>query len=102
MYEGQRDRQNVTKERKLALHVLAYCRGESRIGSVFSHNHGLQDSVRDGGQEHHRAVDGCRKRREVVSPIQPVTNGTSESQNSRCMFAHRIFPLMRSVAASMW
>ena len=27
------------------------------------------------------------------SPIQPVTNGTSESQKSRCRLAHRTPPL---------
>ena len=30
------------------------------------------------------------------SPIQAVANGTSDSQNSRCVFAHMIRPLIRS------
>ncbi len=37
-----------------------------------------------------------------VSPIQPVTKGKSDSQKSRCMLAHKIFPLTRSTTTIMW
>ena len=33
----------------------------------------------------------------LFSPIQPVANGTSESQKSRCMLAQRTPPVTRSV-----
>ena len=36
------------------------------------------------------------------SPIRPAANGTSESQNSRCMLAHNTPPVTRSVTYSMW
>ena len=36
------------------------------------------------------------------SPIQPVANGTSDSQNNRCRLAHRIGPVTRLHACSMW
>jgi hypothetical protein len=36
------------------------------------------------------------------SPIHAVTNGTSDSQNSRCRLAHRIAPVTRWVQYSMW
>ena len=32
------------------------------------------------------------------SPIQPVMNGVSDSQNRRCRFAHITLPLIRSAA----
>ena len=34
--------------------------------------------------------------------IQPVTNGTSDSQNNRCRLAHIAAPETRVVAWSMW
>ena len=36
------------------------------------------------------------------SSIQPVVNGMSESQKSRCMFAHNTSPLTLRVAINMW
>ena len=36
------------------------------------------------------------------SPIQPVTNGVSDSQKSRCRFAHSTAPSIRVVTCSMW
>ena len=35
-----------------------------------------------------------------VCPIQPVENGSSDSQKSRWRFAHSTFPLMRSAECS--
>ena len=35
-------------------------------------------------------------------PIHAVTNGTIDSQNSRCRLAHNTPPEMREVACSMW
>ena len=34
----------------------------------------------------------ARARRQAFSPIQPVTKGTSDSQKSRCRFAHSTPP----------
>ena len=39
---------------------------------------------------------------EWFSPIHPVTNGNSDSQNSRWRFAHRMLPVLRSIRWSMW
>jgi hypothetical protein len=36
------------------------------------------------------------------SPIQPVVNGMSESQKSRCRFAHSIEPVALVPACIMW
>ena len=36
------------------------------------------------------------------SPIQPVTNGTSDSQNRRCRFAQSIEPSTCSTAWTRW
>ena len=54
-----------------------------------------EDVVRHPGQEQHHAVQGRRAAvAKWFSPIQPVANGTSDSQNSRCRFAQSIRPLM--------
>ncbi len=41
-------------------------------------------------------------RAKLFSLIHAVVNGISESQNNRCRFAHRIPPVTRWVAWSMW
>ena len=51
----------------------------------------------------HDAVDAQSARAaKWFSPIQPVTNGTSDSQNSRCRLAHRTPPLTWRAAWSRW
>ena len=37
-----------------------------------------------------------------ASAIHAVANGTSDSQNSRCMFAQSTAPLMRSTTCRRW
>jgi hypothetical protein len=46
------------------------------------------------------ATGGGGSRRKIVLP-QAVTNGASDSQKSRCRFAHKIAPFTRWVARSM-
>ena len=36
------------------------------------------------------------------SPIHPVVNGSSDSQNSRCRLAHNTTPFTRPAACIMW
>ena len=40
---------------------------------------------------------GCIRCANSFSPIQPVTNGVSDSQNSRCRLAQSTAPLIRGV-----
>ena len=42
------------------------------------------------------------EKRSGTLPIQPVEKGIKDNQNSKCMLAHMIGPLMRSAACSKW
>ena len=70
--------------------------------TVDPHQHVCEHVERDSAHEHDGAVDATGSGGKSFSPIHAVTNGTSDSQNSRCTFAQRIPPVTRSDACSMW
>ena len=88
------DAEHVEEQRRLALSSRCRQRCATARHGPRPDDRPLQDVVRD------RRPSAAPRRRarsaraaKWFSPIQPVTNGTSDSQNSRCRLAHRIAPV---------
>ena len=93
--EREPDGRHVHHDRELAFEVAPNRLRQPRVRAVRQQRPD-EDRVGHGRRDQHHAVTAVGSGAKWFSPIQPVANGTSDSQNSRCRFAQRILPFTRS------
>ncbi|VFU09879.1 protein of unknown function [Methylocella tundrae] len=77
--ESQRNGENIQRQRQMAFAILAYGRGEHRVGAVAGDNFALQPEIADRRHRQHDAV-GRRRQSGEIALVHPADHERHERQ----------------------